>query len=359
MQHTDICIAGAGVIGLSIALELHARGLSVTVVERGQPLREASWAAAGMLAAQDPHNPAELAALSDLSISLYPYFLSTLVSLGGLPVPFQTSRTLQSIQVPGASHAPLNSDSLFFDLAGPPPSPLGFQLLHERSIDPRQLGTALQAAATRAPIRFLFEDPIVSTQAASGSVRIKTQTSTIEAKHFVDCTGAWTGNRDYRVVPIKGQMLAVALPSNFPLNISVRTADIYIVPRTTGPMAGRAVIGATVEDVGFDRTIHTAQIEQLRQQAIALLPQLADAEVVDSWSGLRPATPDRLPILGAHPQLRNHWIASGHYRNGILLAPATAHVMAQLILGELTAVPLEPFSPSRVALQETCAAECE
>ena len=98
MLDTDICIAGAGVIGLSLALELHSRGLSVTVVEAGQPLREASWAAAGMLAVHDPHNPAELSELAELSVSLYPQFLSHLESLGGLSVPFQTLRTLQSTQ---------------------------------------------------------------------------------------------------------------------------------------------------------------------------------------------------------------------------------------------------------------------
>ena len=193
----------------------------------------------------------------------------------------------------------------------------------------------------------------VSTQYASGVVRIKTLTRTIKANHFIDCTGAWANNSVSGIIPIKGQMLAVTLPPAFPLSITVRTADIYIVPRTTGPMAGRAVIGATVEDVGFDKTIDPSQIEDLRLRAAALLLQLADAEVTDSWSGLRPATQDRLPILGAHPTLPNHWVASGHFRNGILLAPATARVVAQLVLGEISSVSFERFAPSRAALRET------
>ena len=354
MLHTDICIAGAGVIGLSLALELQARHLRVAVIEAGQPLREASWAAAGMLAARDPHNPAELSALSALSVSLYPQFLDYLQSLGAAPVPFQTSRTLQSMAPPGASLAIPAADPLLLDSAPTPCSPpFGFDLLDEHSIDPRQLAASLLAAVASSPIRLLTESPLISTQSLSGTIQITTPNSTIEAAHFIDCTGAWASHPDFRVVPIKGQMLALALPSGFPLKVVVRTADIYVVPRATGPMAGRAIIGATVEDAGFDKTVHASQIEDLRRQAVDLLPELAHGRLTDSWAGLRPATPDGLPILGAHPDKPHHWIATGHYRNGILLAPATARVMTQLLLDEPPAGPLDGFSPSRLVLRKT------
>jgi glycine oxidase len=142
-------------------------------------------------------------------------------------------------------------------------------------------------------------------------------------------------------------MLAVSLPPSFPLDLVVRTPDIYIVPRTSGPNAGRAIIGATIENAGFDKTLHRSDIAHLRSLAAALLPPLADAPQLEAWAGLRPATPDGLPILGV---LRpNHFIATGHYRDGILLAPATAHVMAQLLLKELTSIDLTSFSPTRIA----------
>jgi glycine oxidase len=142
-------------------------------------------------------------------------------------------------------------------------------------------------------------------------------------------------------------MLAVSLPPSLPLHFVVRTPGIYIVPRTSGPSAGRAIIGATIEDAGFDKTVHPPDIDHLHSLAAALLPPLADTLELEAWAGLRPATPDGLPLLGALPNQPNHFIATGHYRDGILLAPATAHVMAQLLLGETPSIDLAPFSPAR------------
>jgi glycine oxidase len=142
-------------------------------------------------------------------------------------------------------------------------------------------------------------------------------------------------------------MLAVAIPSTLSLPLVVRTRGMYIVPRTTGPNAGRAIIGATIEDVGFDKIVHLADIAHLRALAADLLPALAHAPQLEVWAGLRPSTPDELPFLGPVPDARNQFIAAGHYRNGILLAPATAHVMAQLLTGEPTDIDLSAYSPIR------------
>jgi glycine oxidase len=142
-------------------------------------------------------------------------------------------------------------------------------------------------------------------------------------------------------------MLAISLPASLPLDLVVRTPGIYIVPRTIGPNAGRAIIGATIEDAGFDKTLHPTDIERLRSLAAAILPPLSSSPVLETWAGLRPATPDGLPLLGELPTQPNHFIATGHYRDGILLAPATAHVMAQILLNRTPAIDLEPFSPTR------------
>jgi glycine oxidase len=143
-------------------------------------------------------------------------------------------------------------------------------------------------------------------------------------------------------------MLAIAIPPTLSLPLVVRTHGMYIVPRTTGPNAGRAIIGATIEDAGFDKIVHTADIAHLRDLAAALLPALADAPQLEVWAGLRPSTPDGLPFLGRSDDHRNQFVAAGHYRNGILLAPATAHVMAQMISNQPTAIDLSDYSPNRV-----------
>ncbi len=365
MQHPsssspDICIAGAGIIGLSLALDLHRRGLHVTVLDRSTPLAEASTAAAGMLATGDPHNPSQLRSLANLSISLYPPFLDHISDLSGIRVPFQTHATLQAVphQTPGSEGelTPTDLDRLLPALT---PGDHRFILLDERSLDPRQLATALLAAVRSTTIDLRPNTPVQSTLNQStlnqdAAVEIQTPAGILHTKQFIDCTGAWASSTshpnlpaDLQVTPKKGQMLAVSLPPSLPLGVVVRTPDIYIVPRTSGPNSGRAIIGATVEDVGFDKTVHPSDIAHLRSLAVSLIPALADAAQLEAWAGLRPATPDGLPLLGALPNRPNRFIATGHFRDGILLAPATAHVMAQLLLGETPSVDLTPFSPAR------------
>jgi glycine oxidase len=349
MQHPDICIAGAGIVGLSLALELHYRGLRVTVLDRGNPLAEASTAAAGMLAASDPDNPPQLRPLADLSLSLYPQFLERLHSLSSLRVSFHTQTTLQALPPHDTTAANiLTANDLAHLLPTLVPGNHRFILLDEHSLDPRELAAALLAAIRATTIDLRTHTAALSTQSHPDSVEVHTTAGTLHAAKFIDCTGAWIATTpSVSVTPKKGQMLSVALPPSHPLHLVVRTPSIYIVPRTTTPGAARAIIGATIEDVGFNKVVHPADIAHLRSLAADLLPFLADAPELEAWAGLRPATPDGLPLLGALPAQPNHYIATGHYRNGILLAPATAHVMAQTILGEPTSLDLFPFSPAR------------
>jgi glycine oxidase len=352
MHHPDICVAGAGIIGLSLALELNRRGLHVTVLDRSAALAEASTAAAGMLAIGDPHNPTQLRSLADLSISLYPDFLDRLSDLSGIRVPFQTNTTLQALphQTPH-SEKRLTRTDLARLLPALTPGDHRFILLDERSLDPRQLAAALLAAIHSTTIDLRPNTPVLSTRYFNNAAEIETPTGLLHAKQFIDCTGAWASTisslSNLQITPKKGQMFSVSLPSTLPLDVVVRTPDIYIVPRNAGPNTGRAIIGATIEDVGFDKTVNPFDIARLRSLAIQLLPTLAAAQQLEAWAGLRPATPDGLPLLGALPGRPNHFIATGHYRDGILLAPATAHVMAQLLSGESPSVDLTLFSPAR------------
>lgn len=347
MHQSDICIAGAGIIGLSLALELQRRGARVTVLEQGTPLVEASTAAAGMLAATDPDNPPELRPLADLSFSLYPAFLERLHDLSGMAVPFQTSTTLQATPTHLADvPASLTSEELRQIVPQLVPGDRSFVLLDEHSVDPRQLATALLAAIGATTIDLRPQTRVVSTHSLRESVEVQTTSDTFRCAQFVDCTGAWASGSS--ISPRKGQMLCVALPDALQLRTVVRTSEVYIVPRTEGPNVGRAVIGATIEDVGFDKTVRPEDIARLRALAASLLPELASAHTVESWAGLRPATPDGLPFLGAVKGQSRCFLATGHYRNGILLAPATAYVMAQLLGGEDPSIDLTSFSTARI-----------
>ncbi|HEY6414254.1 MAG TPA: FAD-dependent oxidoreductase [Edaphobacter sp.] len=352
----DICIAGGGIIGLSLALELHHRGARVTILDQGSPLSQASTAAAGMLAVSDPENPPQLSPLSRLSISLYPDYLARLFDLSGLHVPFQTNATLQVLAHETlASSNTLTAEELSHLLPQLVPGDRRFTLLEEHSLDPRELARALLAAVRATTIDLRPHTPIRMVRSFNQPIEVHTSTNTFHPAIFVDCTGAWaiTASRlpHLRVTPRKGQMLAVSLPPSFPLHFVVRSPEIYVVPRTGSPAPTRAIIGATVEDAGFDTTVHPSDIARLRSQAAKLLPSLAHAPELETWAGLRPATPDGLPILGPLPSQINHLLATGHYRNGVLLAPATAQVIAQLIYNETPSIDLSSYSPGRRSFQ--------
>ncbi len=338
MASTDFVIAGAGIIGLSLALELDRRGASVVVLDAGNALQQTTSAAAGMLAVNDPRNPPQLLPLSKLSATLYPEFLDRIAALAGTLVPFQTTAALEAGPSGGAL---LNPREI---VPGLNTGTHSFHLIDERSVDPRQLASALRDAIRHTHIDLREQTSLQRIAASLDGVRIQTSGQSLEAGYLIDCMGSWT---PAPVSPRKGQMLAVRIPTVLDLACVVRTDDIYIVPRTDGPNAGRAIIGATIEDVGFDMSVHPGDILALNARAVELLPALADAQFLESWSGLRPATLDGLPILGATPRQPRYILANGHFRNGILLAPGTARVMAQLLCGDQPELDLAPFHPGR------------
>ena len=346
----DVCVVGAGIIGLSLALELHHRGARVTVIERDTALSHASTAAAGMLAAHDPENPSQLQSLSELSVALYPEFLRQIEDFSGIAVPFQTTRTFQAH--PG--YTDTKQPTLPPQLT---PGIHHFQLLDEHSVDPRQLSAALLGAIRSTTIDLREHTELRTASESRSGVQLDTNAGSITTRFLIYTQGAWSLAP---VTPRKGQMLSISLPASLPLQDVIRTPEIYIVPRTQGPRAGRALIGATVEEVGFDTTTSFNDLAYLRSLAAQFLPQLANETLcpsIDQWAGLRPATPDALPLLGRLHFDSNQIIASGHYRNGILLAPATARVMAQLVLGKAASVNLTPFSPDRFPADEQIAHE--
>jgi glycine oxidase len=362
-----VVIAGAGVIGLATALELAGRGYQVTVLDRGKALSEASWAAAGMLAAGDPENPPALAEFASFSRALYPEFLARLEELSGMSVPFRTLHTLQladNIHAdPAYSGVVIAHDEALRRVPGLQIGAGQSALwLEEQSLDPRDLCRALAAAVRVAGVELVEDSPVLTsfrTPGADRDLTITTHTRTYEAEAMIVASGAWAGLSHVdslhalpagSIEPRKGQMLRLRQPEGTSLTTVLRTSDIYIVPRANGSL----IVGATVEDAGFDRAVYEEATEWLLHQAAQLwwpIAGITPDQVEEVWTGIRPATRDELPILGA-VQGEASWprvlFATGHYRNGILLAPGTARVMGQLLSGEDIAIDLKGFSPRRM-----------
>ena len=351
-------ILGAGIVGLSTAIELAFRGIEMTVLERGEAMREASWAAAGMLAANDPENPPQLTSLARLSLALYPDFLSRVEQLSGVAVPLRTTHTLQICQPghePASGHIELSEAMRRVPgLAAALAEPLLW--LEEQSLDPRDLCRALPLAARAAGVSIREHCPVLSIRRDSSNMSAETAAGSFTADFIVACTGAWTNHLkplSIGVSPRKGQMLAARPIQGPSLTVVLRSPEIYLVPRGDG----RIIVGATVEDAGFDRATYPAATAWLIEKAATLWPPIRNASIEEVWTGLRPGSPDGLPLIGPLSQNANDnplpsrmWVAAGHYRNGILLAPATARLLADLII--------DPDSPSAMELVNFLPSRC-
>ncbi len=218
--------------------------------------------------------------------------------------------------------------------------------LKERSVDPRALTAAALKTAKNRDVDFSSGDAVTAVNLSDSQVTgvTTTKTSFLAAK-VVNCAGAWSGTLGPLALPtrpVKGQMLCLAMPSRTLLKHVIRSTNAYLIPRSDG----RLLVGATIEEAGFDKRTDPPTIKRLHQAALDLIPKLADARILEDWAGLRPGTPDALPILGA-TLTPGYYVATGHFRDGILLAPITAHVMAGVIEGRTPEYDLTAFSPSR------------
>jgi glycine oxidase len=365
-QPEHIAIAGGGIIGLACALVLKERGLQVTVFEAGEAVREASWAAGGMLAAEDPENPVSLLPFSRYSRDLYPSFLALIERLSGRCVPLRTHQTVQLIELGRASLAgvPLSHHQAAELVPGLAESNHTYLLLEEASLDPRELCTSLRSAVAIAGVTFHDYEPVLSAQTEGHRVLLSTARRALQADAFVNCCGAWASSLypGAAITPSKGQMLVVRQPAKRRLTCVLRSPDVYLIPRGQGSGdSSRILIGATVEDAGYSHEVDDAALSLLRRRAAALWPPAADAPEVESWAGLRPGTADGLPLIGLTQQAAqsgdrdaSQFLAAGHHRNGILLAPGTAHVIADLVCSRSPAIDLSPFSPNRTSLPAGC-----
>jgi glycine oxidase len=350
VKNWDVIVIGGGIIGLSLSIELRRKGASVLVVERGQPGREASHAAGGMLVDSPLETPAALQPLATASARLYPEFARELEVESRTKVDLRDQGT---ILFPSAEH--LSSPSLKSAMLPAPLAELEPALadlnqpafyLRERSVDPQALTTAALQTAKRLAVDISSGEEVTAVSVSNGRVvGITTTKTSFHTPKVVNCAGAWSGQiapNAFPTRPVKGQMLCLLSPSRNLLKHVIRTKDVYLIPRSDG----RILVGATVEEVGFDKRTDVETIQRLNRAAIAIVPNLRNAKILEDWAGLRPGTPDALPILGA-TAIPGYYVATGHFRDGILLAPITAQVMAEVITGSNCSYDLSPFSSAR------------
>ncbi|MBV9343237.1 MAG: glycine oxidase ThiO [Acidobacteria bacterium] len=354
MKTWDAIIVGGGIIGLSLGLALRRKALQVLIVERGEPGREASHAAAGMLAGSGGEIAPPLTTLTGESARLYPQFVHELQDESGINVDLRDHGTILVSSRPDfpASAEPLSAQqlhalepSLGLEEAKPAAGPeTAFAFLGERSVDPRALVGAALNAARHLQIDISSGTEVQSVLVSEGrAVGIRTDKTSYLSEVVVNCAGAWAGSfRPYSfpVRPVKGQMLAVVRGPA--LRHVVRAESVYLVPRTDG----RLLIGSTLEDAGFNKQTDVNTIQKLFHDAVELVPAVASSKQHEAWAGLRPGTPDGLPILG-ETATAGYFVATGHFREGILLAPITAALMTELILRRPSSLDLARFSPLR------------
>jgi glycine oxidase len=344
-----VVIIGAGVAGLGIGWRLLQAGCAVTLLERAQPGGGASWAAAGMLAVtaelEDAAEPER--ALAARASALWPGFAAELEAATGRRVFLDRSGALLlagdaaelEAMRPRADGTlrivdPAEARALVPMLG---PTLGGLWSPQEAHVDNRALGEALTMAFLKAGGALNVNEAAVAIEGRT----VLTPYGRYQGDAVLVAAGAWGGLLGkIAVVPVKGEVIALAPPQGVPLpGPVVWGANVYCVPRH-----GRLLVGATVQEEGFDTSPTPAAHGQLRRAAEKLMPSLKHWALADHWAGLRPKSPDGLPLLGPSGT-DGVFVAGGQYRNGILFAPAIAQEMADLLLGKGAVIP--DFDPRR------------
>jgi glycine oxidase len=367
MKKFDAAIAGGGLIGASIALELARAGLRVGLFDSQDPGREASWAGAGIISpAPESSAMIPLVPLGKASLAYYPQFVEMVEEISGHSAGYRPKGTLQAIFSAeareelstvialhhgiGLKAEPLSAEdaralepALSEDVAAAVLRP------DEASVDNRALTAAVLEAARRSGVEvFAGNGAQAIWRETDRCAGVQLKSERIEARWTVIAAGCFSANiagvAPYAPVrPAKGQIAALRA-DDLKIERVLWSENIYLVPRNDG----RILAGATVENAGFDKTLTAGGIQKVLVAAIELAPGLAHARVEETWAGLRPDSPDHLPILGP-TDLEGLLIATGHFRSGISLTPITARLLCEWITERRVSVDWERFSPLRFA----------
>jgi len=366
MSGFDVVVVGGGVIGLSVAWTAAARGLSVAVVD-DRAHSGATHAAAGMLAPVGEVSFGEeaLLALNLAAAKRYPEFVTELEDCSGTEVGYRPTGTLVVARDPddqaqldelqayqqslGLSARRLRGRECRKVQPGLAPTVRGGLLVEgDHSVDNRALARALAVACARARVCVKLDR---ATEVSAGVVRTSAG-EVVRGDAVVLAAGAESGaiagmppEIAASVRPVKGQLLHLSGPVEPPLlTMTVRGVDVYLVPRTDG----RLIVGATVEEAGFDTRVTAGAVFELLRAAYELVPGVTELALTEVVAGLRPGSVDNAPLIG-ETSMPGLFAATGHYRNGILLAPVTADALVERLVTGLTPSLIEPFSPLRFA----------
>jgi len=364
---TDVAIVGGGVMGCAVALRLAQHGLAVTVIERGIPGAEASSAAAGILGPQmEADAPGPLLDLGLMSRALYPALAAELRDMTGIDIGYLRSGVL-AVALDAASEDELAGRRTWQTARGLRVEALSPALLrtHEphlgdgvraalrfpddAQVNARELARALSQAAAVAGARFLtgryVRRVVVEGGVATG---VELDGEIVRAGAVVVAAGSWSGLVEgagvpaTMVRPARGQLVSIETRPPLLRHVVSVHGRGYLVPRRAGPV----LAGSTTEMVGFRKEVTVGGLADILTLARTLVPLLADAPVTATWSNFRPYTEDHLPVLGTTP-VRGLVLATGHFRNGILLCPVTAQAIADLVASGASSIDLAPFSVGR------------
>ena len=365
MKNFDAVIAGGGLIGASIALELAEAGLKVGLFDAREPGREASWASGGMISPA-PENPGMIpfVPMSLASVALYPEFIRKVEELSGIDVGYEKNGALDVIldgnvqeelsTVIALQHGVgLKAQALSAEQARQMEPSLTEEMQaaifreDEASLDTRAFVDATLKAAAKKGVEIVAGNGAKALWKSGGRCKgLTLENGQVEAKWTVIAAGCFSarieGAAPYApVFPAKGQMLALRCES-VELKRILWLEHKYLVPRKDG----RIVAGSTIERTGFDHDVTAGGVQLILREVMKMVPALENARIEETWAGLRPDSPDHLPIIGP-TDVDGLLIATGHFRSGVLLAPVTAHMIREWVTTRKVSVDWERVSPMR------------
>ena len=370
-----ILIIGGGIIGLSIAWRLIGIGKKVIIIDKKSLGKEASWAAAGMLSGRLDLKPCEkkLLPIFEKSHLAWPKFAEELENKSGKSIGYKKEGTLRvACDLDEEKKLKNNYDFLknnkvnIYWLSGDKirdKEPYvsnnvlsGFFSPDDHHVNNRYILDALITILKKNKNNCIFKENTEVEKIITNKnqvIGVKTNNEIIKTKEIIVCSGAWTSKiknieiKEVPIRPVKGQMLCLKIPKNISLLKHILwREDVYLVPRNNSDL----IIGATEEEMGYDKSLTVGGIYNLLKIAREVLPAIEDLSIVESWSGLRPTTRDDAPIIGPSKKLKGLIYATGHHRNGILLAPLTSSVIKNYYLNGNIGNDFNNFEPGRFVI---------
>lgn len=361
MDKFDVIVVGGGLIGMLSARELAQAGQSVAVVERKEAGRESSWAGGGILSPLYPWRyPDSVSALASWSQQVYPQLLDSIYIESGIDPQYQKSGLLV-LDTNERNEAENWANKWNVELQC-------LEATHLHQLEPRlsaaanaglwlpgvgqvrnpRLAQSLKKSLVKQGVKIFENSPVeqllIENRAVNG---VQLATDQLPAEKVVIAGGAWSAQLlketgvELPVKPVRGQMILFKAEPGVVSHI-VLSQDRYVIPRKDG----RVLVGSTLEDVGFEKKTTEQARDELYAEALRLIPELEKYPVEHHWAGLRPASPEGVPYVCVHPGISGLFINTGHYRNGVVLGPASCHLLRNLVLEETCMLDPQPYTIS-------------